>query len=90
MHWMQMEVYRSDGADRAGGEQSVKASKAVKAGRTCQSSWNSSEVDGLIKMCWRWVKWSEHWNMLQANEASEALECIRGAQSVTTRLVVSL
>jgi hypothetical protein len=44
MHWRQMEVYRADGVDGAGGEQSVKASEAVKAGRTCQSSWKSSKM----------------------------------------------
>jgi hypothetical protein len=70
MHWRQMEVYRADGADGAGGEQSVKASEAVKAGRTCQSSWKSSNM-----MRWR--------NTSAVGKAVRASECIASRWSIT-------
>jgi hypothetical protein len=54
-----------------------------------QSRQNLLAADGLIRMHWRRAEQSEHWNVLQADEASEALEvvaCIGGAQRWTELL----
>jgi hypothetical protein len=41
---------------------------------------NLSEVDRLIRMCWRRAEQSECQNVLQVDKASEAEGCIRGSR----------